>query len=132
MRINFQFDHGIWLIAYLLLVGSAAPQLLANGEERLLAEPRKGKEALAGGAAWLLGTIAVPLGVLVEMRLPVVVGAGALLVALGSITRRAFGIGAPSASVRQPVSRLLHAVVIAFMVTSTVIGVLLAWHTPWT
>jgi len=124
------FDHGIWLIAYLLLVGFAAPWLLAAGETRLLDDPAGNGADLQAGA-WLAGMIAVPAGVLLEVRLLVVVGAAALLVALVSLTRRAFATGAHPLPGAAPGARRIHAALIAFMALSTAVGVLLAWDTPW-
>jgi hypothetical protein len=132
------FDHGVWLLAYLLLVGFAAPLLLAVGEGRLLAESPDADGADLPAGLWLAGTILVPAGVLLDLRLPVVIGAIALLVALGLLIRRAFGGGAgavqaaaPRARRRLATSRRAHAALIAFMAVSTVIGVLLAWDSPW-
>ena len=132
------FDHGVWLLAYLLLVGFAAPLLLAAGEGRLLAEPLDGNGADRLAGAWLAGMILVPAGVLLDVRLPVVVGALALLVALWSMTQRAFAAGArpapaasPQARRKQAGARRAHAALIAFMAVSTLVGVLLAWDSPW-
>ena len=130
LRVATPFDHGIWLIAYLLLVGSAAPWWLAAGEVRLLDDPARGGAELQAGA-WLAGMIAVPAGVLLEARLLVVIGAAALVVALVSLTRRAFAAGARPLPGATPGSRRIHAALIAFMALSAAVGVLLAWDTPW-
>lgn len=132
------FDHGVWLLAYLLLVGFAAPILLAVGESRLLAEPLDGTGADRLAGAWLAGMILVPAGVLLDIRLPVVIGAVALLLALGSLTQRAFAAGARPARAASPRARRMqagarraHAALIVFMAASTLVGVLLAWDSPW-
>jgi hypothetical protein len=132
------FEHGVWLLAYLFLVGFAAPLLLATGERGLLAEPLEGNGANRLAAAWLTGMVLVPAGVLLDVRLPVVLGALALLVALWSLAQRAFGGGARPARAASPRDRRLqagarrgHAALIVFMAASTLIGVLLAWDSPW-
>jgi len=123
LRIAAPFDHGIWLIAYLVLVGALAPWLIALGEERLGAAPdrRTAPEA----AAWLAGVIAVPAGVLADARVLVVVGGIALLAALASIARRAIDAGAAAPALAA------HGAVIAFMAASTLVGIGLAWDKPW-
>ena len=123
LRIAAPFDHGTWMIAYLVLVGALAPWLLAFGEERLgaAADRRTAPEA----AAWLAGVIAVPAGVLADARVLVVAGGVALLAALVSIARRALAAGAAARALAA------HGVVIAFMAASTLIGIGLAWDTPW-
>ena len=103
------FDHDVWLLAYLLLVGFAAPQLLAAGENRLLAAPLDGTGADRLAGAWLAGMILVPAGVLLDIRLPVVIGAVALLIALGSLTQRAFAAGARPARAASPRARRMQA-----------------------
>jgi hypothetical protein len=132
------FEHGVWLLAYLFLVGFAAPLLLAIGERGLLAEPLEGTGANRLAGAWLAGMVLVPAGVLLDMRLAVVIGALALLVALWALAQRAFGGGARPARVASPRGRRVqagarraHAALIAFMAVSALIGVLLAWDSPW-
>ena len=125
------FDHGIWLVAYLFLVGCAAPWLLAVGERRVLrgAERGFGVEAVAG--LWLWGTIAVPAGVLAEVRILVVAGAVGLVTSLTLLVVRAFAGSADPAPGRSVPGLAAHAALILAMAVSTVIGVLLAWSYPW-
>jgi hypothetical protein len=128
LRIFTPFDHGVWLIAYLLLVGAAAPLLLARGERRLGATA--GTAATGEAAAWTAGLVAVPAGVLADARLLVVLGGAALLAALASMARRAFA----TARRRDPAAGrdlLVHAGVVGFMAVSTFVGIALAWDTPW-
>jgi hypothetical protein len=129
LRVLAPFDHGSWLIAYLLLVGTVAPLLLARGELRLGAAAA-GRAASGEALAWLAGVVAVPIGVLADSRLLVVGGGAALLGALASVARRS----RPGGGVRARGSGrelLLHGAVVAFMAVSTVIGIALAWDTPW-
>jgi hypothetical protein len=123
LRIAAPFDHGSWLIAYLVLVGALAPWLLALGEERLGAAADR--RTMPEAAAWLAGLIAVPAGVLADARVLVVVGGIALLAALVSIARRALAVGAAAPALAA------HGAVIAFMAASTLVGIGLAWDTPW-
>ncbi|HET6830672.1 MAG TPA: hypothetical protein VFH44_04905 [Solirubrobacterales bacterium] len=129
LRIFAPFDHGVWLVAYLLLVGTVAPLLLARGEQRLGA-PAAGAAASGEAAAWLVGVAAVPAGVLADARLLVVAGGAALLAALASIARRSRprDAGRASGSGRD---LLIHGTVVGFMAVSTVVGIALAWDTPW-
>jgi len=130
LEIIAPIDHGVWLIAYLLLVGAVAPLLLARGERRLgaAAEPAARWQAMA----WLAGVAAVPAGVLADVRLLVVAGGGALLGALASIARLSLAPHRGGHRAR-PGGReaVIQAGVVAFMAVSTIIGIALAWDTPW-
>jgi len=117
------FEHGIWLIAYLALVGTIAPYLLARAEARLGAPIDRRSETEA--IAWLIAVVAVPAGVLLDARLLVVAGSAALLAALASMARRTLALAGPA---RQ---RLAYAAMIAFMTASTFVGIGLAWDRPW-
>jgi hypothetical protein len=64
------FDHGGWLVAYLVLVGFLAQLLLGRGQAAVLSAgglpaPPRGVR-LAQALLWNLGVIAVPVGVLAE------------------------------------------------------------------
>jgi hypothetical protein len=66
------FDHGIWLVAYLFLVGFLAQYLLARGQSMLFAASQPGGDAPpigAQAALWNAGVVAVPVGVFVDARL---------------------------------------------------------------
>ena len=89
VRMAEPFEHGAWLVAYLVLVGFLAQLLLGRGQAALLSSgdlpvPSRSKR-LAQVALWNLGVLAVPLGVLVDTRLAVVVGSISLLAALASL-----------------------------------------------
>ena len=126
------FDHGIWLVAYLLLVGFLAPLLLGLGQARLLAgvssedAPRIGAQA----AFWNAGVVAVPLGVLLGSRLFVVLGSVALLTALAAFwrasRRRRLAAEAGLGGVRGA-----YVALIVIMAASVFVGTALAWDTPW-
>jgi hypothetical protein len=130
-RLAVEFDHGIWLVAYLVLVGCLAPALLYAGESRLLLRPASGRSASSAAALWLAGVIAVPAGVLGQSRILVCAGAACLIAALVLLVDRAFTGGAIPAPERSPTVLAAHALTIAVMAVSTGIGVLLAWSYPW-
>ena len=125
------FDHGVWLVAYLFLVGFLAQLLLGRGQAALLV----GARALDQGVVlrvllWNAGVILVPLGVLIEARLFVVIGGAALLVALAMFWRSAWPIP-PSPDGRADRLRLSQLALIVFMAASVFVGTALAWDTPW-
>jgi hypothetical protein len=130
-RVAEPFDHGIWLVAYLLLVGALAPALLAAGERRLLAYPLTGGGAGTAARLWAAGVAAVPAGVLADARILVCAGALCLIASLFLLAGRAFrGRAAPRRG-RVRAELAAHAAVIVLMAVSTGIGVLLAWGRPW-
>ena len=128
------FAHGIWLVAYLVLVGFLAQLLLGRGQAALLVGTglpvtTRGVR-LAQVLLWNLGVVAVPLGVLADTRLAVVAGSVSLLSALGSFwtsARPAMPGSAHASRLSWPYALLLVA-----MTVSTLIGLALAWDIPWT
>jgi hypothetical protein len=125
-------EHGIWLVAYLALVGFAAQLLIACGQAQLrcLAGLSAVKESTrrAEVAMWNLGVVFVPLGVLLETRLAVLLGTLTLLAALTS-----FLCSVRAALDKSEVGSLGRAylALLTFMAASTVTGLALAWDTPW-
>src|SRR5687768_7303265 len=83
------FDHGTWLVAYLVLVGFLAQLLLGLGQSALVSTrglsvpSRQGR--LVQAHLWNLGVVTVPFGVLMETRLVVVAGSVSLMIALASL-----------------------------------------------
>jgi hypothetical protein len=131
VRAAAPFDHGIWLVAYLFLVGFLAQTLLAAGQDSLYRRAGRSPSARLvrmEAVFWNLGVVAVPLGVLVDARIAVVIGSCALLPALG-LFARSLGI---SANFHRsiPIPMAYMALVLA-MATSVVIGTALAWAIPW-
>lgn len=128
-RIATDFEHGIWLVAYLLLVGCLAPTLLSVGERWVLSGAHEGASTAA--FLWMAGVIAVPVGVLGEARLFVCAGALCLIASLVLLSRRAF-FGDPTGAVERSRPRLAaHALTLTVMTISTGIGLVLAWGYPW-
>jgi hypothetical protein len=123
------FEHGIWLVAYLFLVGFLAQLLLGRGQTALLpasAQPGR-RQRLAQTVLWNLGVVCVPLGVFADLRLAVVLGAVALLAAL-ALFRRA--VSQPSSAASASARRGYDALIV-FMAVSALVGTALAWDLPW-
>jgi len=127
------FDHGIWLVAYLFLVGFLAQYLLARGQHLLVAAGRPGADASpirAQATLWNAGVVAVPVGVFVDARFVVVVGSVALLAALAAFWPRSRGARSQSA-MAPPTLVIAYTALILFMAASALVGTALAWDTPW-
>lgn len=131
LRAVVAFEHGIWLIAYLGLVGFLAPLLLDIGERRLtgerLAQERENRQA----ALWACGTIAVPVGVFAGARLGVVIGSVALLIVLAEMAATALAQTRRSSQPSRRAVPWAHLGLILFLGASVAVGVLLAWDEPW-
>lgn len=123
------FDHGLWLIAYLFLVGSLAQLLLWRGQRELTGGRPAPERDRFQVVFWNGGVILVPIGVLLETRLPVVIGGLALIAALASFIRSACRTRYEPGVRRW--SRLRQTALIAFMTGSVFVGTALAWDTPW-
>ena len=133
LRIAQPFDHGVWLVAYLFLVGFLAQLLLARGQVALLA--RSGQPGplvstrRAQLALWNLGVLIVPFGVLAGTRLAVLVGSVALLLALHSfwdtVHEELADVGEGAQLGRA------YLMLLGFMAASAVVGLALAWDIPW-
>jgi hypothetical protein len=127
------FAHGIWLVAYLFLVGFLAQVLLARGQATVLAAAPSDADAPPIGAQatlWNAGVVAVPLGVLVGARVFVVLGSVALLTALAAFWQasrpRRLESGAASGG-----AGVGYLALMVFMAASVLVGTALAWDTPW-
>jgi hypothetical protein len=127
------FAHGIWLVAYLFLVGSLAQRLLGRGQASLLAgspSPTSSAPIRTQAALWNAGVVAVPLGVLGGARLLVVVGSVALLTSLGAFWKAYRSLRSESGAAPGALG-IGYVAVILFMATSVVVGTALAWDIPW-
>lgn len=76
------FQHGSWLVAYLVLVGGLAQLSLAAGLVLLHAPPSSARVAYVRLGLWNLGTVLVPAGVLLDAAGLVSAGSFVLLGAL--------------------------------------------------
>jgi hypothetical protein len=126
------FSHGIWLVAYLLLVGFLAQLLLARGQATVLAAAPLDTDPPIGAQAtlWNAGVVSVPLGVLVGARVFVVIGSVALLTALAAFWRASRPRRSESGAVSGGAGVGYRALMV-FMAGSVLIGTALAWDTPW-
>ena len=130
-RLTHSYEHGIWLIAYLVLVGTAAQYLLVRGQSVLAPDTRPrtlGEEA----ALWVIGVVTVPLGVFLDSRILIAIGSITLLYALflfwratrPEIMARLRGTGARGA--------YAYIGLLIFMTVSVFVGMGLASDVPWT
>jgi hypothetical protein len=126
------FAHGIWLVAYLFLVGFLAQLLLARGQATVLAAAPLDADPPIGAQAilWNAGVGSVPLGVLVGARVFVVVGSVALLTALAAFWRASRPRRSESGAVSGGAG-VGYLALMVFMAGSVLIGTALAWDTPW-
>jgi hypothetical protein len=123
------FAHGIWLTAYLVLVGFVAQLLLGRGQAMVAAaSPADGNPPPIGAQAilWNAGVVAVPLGVLLGARVFVVLGSLALLGSLVMFWQERRPRHAGSG-----VLDIGYVGLIVFMGASVLVGTALAWDTPW-
>jgi hypothetical protein len=126
-------EHGWWLASFLALVGGVAQVLLGAGQ-RTVAQPSSlvlaRRATIRQAALWNTGTLLVPLGVLTDVRLPVVLGSVALLWALA---RLAADLRRSDPRPAQRVAQLRASFVslLVFLAISVLIGTALAWDLPW-
>jgi hypothetical protein len=134
VRASEPFDHGIWLIAYLFLVGFLAQLLLGLGQTALrgrAVRPAAAQTVRAQAIFWNAGGITVPLGVLANTRLPVVIGSCALLAAL-ALFSDSLRLAPPQGPRRAASIRRAYAALLLLMAASVFVGTALAWDIPWT
>jgi hypothetical protein len=127
------FDQGIWLVAYLFLVGFLAQLLLGRGQATVLVARPLGANAppiRAQVAFWNAGVVAVPLGVLLGARLFVVLGSVALLTALAAFWQTSRPCRSDSRTARG-FRGIAYTALIITMAASVLVGTGLAWDIPW-
>jgi hypothetical protein len=134
VQIAQPFDHGPWLISYLLLVGAVGPYLLGRGQAALLEladqPPVLGIARRAQLTLWTIGMIAVPVGVLADARLGVVLGSLSLLVSLASFWASVRLVATPHVLARGW-RATAYIALLGFLATSAVVGTALAWDIQW-
>ena len=126
------FEHGWWLVAYLVLVGGLAQTLLGLGALRLdrPAPSSATPWTRRGLALWNLGVPLVPIGVL--SATPVWVGVGGVLELLALCLLGA-ALAAPAAEACPAVGRRLrvaYLALVAGLALSVVIGMRLGGALP--
>ncbi len=126
-------DHGWWLASFLVLVGGIAQVLLGAGQ-RTVAQPRSLAQAhramIRQASLWNAGTLLVPLGVMTDVRLPVVAGSGALMAALARLAV-ALRYADPPPGERVERVRASFVSLLLFLAVSVLVGTILAWDLPW-
>jgi hypothetical protein len=127
------FEHGWWLASFLALVGGIAQLLLGAGRRALVQSASLAlahQASIRQAALWNAGTLLVPLGVLTDVRLPVVAGSGALMAAL---VRLAVDVrpAAPPPGRRGDRVRASFVALLVFLAISVLVGTALAWDLPW-
>lgn len=123
------FAHGIWLTAYLFLVGFLAQLLLGRGQAMVApASPADANPPPIEAQVflWNAGVVAVPLGVFLGARVFVVLGGLALLASLVMFWRQRRPRHAGSGFLE-----IGYMGLIVFMAASVLVGTALAWDTPW-
>lgn len=129
------FDHGIWLVSYLFLIGCLGLFLLGRGQVALLHHHHPPSHSFPSSRRaqlllWGIGVMAVPFGVLAETRLAVVVGSLSLLAALASFWDTVRPALAQRRWSRGWLARAYLALM-GFMAASVVVGTALAWDVRW-
>src|SRR5215211_3869317 len=132
VRAAMPFAHGIWLIAYLFLVGFLAQALLGKGQASLWRRAGKtsstARVVRAEAILWNVGVLAVPFGVLVNARIAVVIGSCSLLPALALFARSL----SPSPKPHGAISiAMAYTMLLLGMAVSVAIGTALSWDIPW-
>jgi hypothetical protein len=131
VRATTPFDHGIWLVAYLFLVGFLAQILFAVGQDSLYGRAGHspaGRLVRIEALLWNLGVVAVPLGVVVNARLAVVIGSCVLLAALALFARSVSPSPKPHDAIP---TAMAYTALLLGMASSVAIGTALAWDIPW-
>jgi hypothetical protein len=130
IQIANPFENGVWLIAYLVLVGFAAQLLLGHGQAALAGSTVSRRTIYCQLSLWNLGVVMVPLGVLTDTRLLVVVGGVFLLAVLASywdVTRPVHQRPPPAPAWL----RYGYWTLLALLTASVFVGTALAWDRPW-
>lgn len=126
VRAAVEFDKGIWLIAYLLLVGVVAQILLAVGQSAIRTGRTPAASVTAEALLWNAGSVLVPAGTLTGGKGGVLLGSVALIAALVLFARNVTGTGA-----RKGTLRGLYLLFTIFMGISVATGIGLSWSQPW-
>lgn len=131
VRAVVPFDHGIWLVAYLFLVGFLAQILLGAGQDSLYrraGHSPAGRTVRAEAVLWNVGVVAVPLGVLINARLAVVIGSCVLLAAIALFARSLSPSPKPHDAIP---TAMAYTALLLGMASSVAVGTGLAWEIPW-
>jgi len=78
-------EHGVWAVAYLVLVGGVAQAALGVGQGLLASRPPERRLVVIQLAGWNAGNAAVLIGTLLDLTAVVDVGGALLVVVLASL-----------------------------------------------
>lgn len=126
VRASVDFDKGIWLVAFLFLVGFVAQMLFATGQAALRPEGVSARVIGVEAALWNAGSLLVPLATMAGGKAGVLVGSLALIAAIGLFARSALGTSRGEGTLRP-----LFLLFAAFMAVSVATGIGLSWTSPW-
>lgn len=126
VRASVEFDKGIWLVAYLLLVGFVAQILFATGQAALRPDGIPPRVVAAEAVLWNAGSVLVPVATLAGGKAGVVVGSLALIAAVLLFARSALGAVRGHGNLRP-----LFLLFCCFMAVSVATGIGLSWASPW-
>jgi len=124
------FDHGIWLVAYLLLVGTLAQYLLVRGQMSLVSYVHQ-RVAIVEASLWAAGVLLVPMGVLIGFRLLVGIGSFALLAALLVFWMNVRPVISPKLTSGASLEVVAYLGLLVFMTVSVFVGMGLSSDLPW-
>ncbi len=126
VRAAVEFDKGIWLVAFLFLVGFVAQVLAAVGQSAIRPGRTPASSVVAEALLWNAGSLLVPLGTLTGGKAGVILGSVALIAALVLFGRSVTGPGT-----RPGTLRALYLLFVIFMAVSVATGIGLSWSQPW-
>lgn len=126
VRASIDFDKGIWLVAFLFLVGFVAQMLLATGQAALRPEGAPPRVVAAEAVLWNVGSLLVPLATMAGGKAGVLVGSLALIAAIGLFARSALAANRGEGTLRP-----LYLLFAVFMAVSVATGIGLSWASPW-
>jgi hypothetical protein len=116
------WDHGSWVAAFLVLVAGVAQLGVGAGQAQLAPVAPTVAFAAAECVSWNAGCVTIVTGTLLSSPVAVSIGSTLLVAALGMSTFAVRG----SCSQRRPF-RLPYRVLLLVLLTSTPIGIALAW-----
>lgn len=126
VRAAVEFEKGIWLIAFLLLVGFVAQIVAAVGQSAIRTGRTPSSSVVAESLLWNAGSVLVPIGALTGGKAGVILGSLALIAALVL-----FGRSVSGPEVRRGTLRALYLLFVVFMAASVATGIGLSWSQPW-